>query len=145
RTRLVSYQGLRWYRTSLLGRMPGWCPPVAPVGPWRPILIETGALHIEHPDIRAELEGDAGFVRASFQAVLPSTAVVHGTITVGEWDAPLTCEPLEDGRFRLAAVVRVPRPDRWWPHTHGDQPLYSVRASVVAGDTTETIDLGRVG
>ena len=145
RTRLVSYQGLRWYRTSLLGRMPGWCPPVAPVGPWRPILIETGALHIEHPDIRAELEGDAGFVRASFQAVLPSTAVVHGTITVGEWDAPLTCETLEDGRFRLAAVVRVPRPDRWWPHTHGDQPLYSVRASVVAGDTTETIDLGRVG
>ncbi len=39
RTRLVSHQGLRWYRTSLLGRMPAWCPPVAPVGPWRPILI----------------------------------------------------------------------------------------------------------
>jgi len=53
RTRLVSHQGLRWYRTSLLGRMPAWCPPVAPVGPWRPILIEAGPLRMEHTDVRA--------------------------------------------------------------------------------------------
>jgi len=37
--------------------------------------------------------------------------------------------------------VRVPRPNRWWPHTHGDQPLYNVRATIGG----EPIDLGRVG
>jgi beta-mannosidase len=159
RTRLVSHQGLRWYRTSLLGRMPAWCPPVAAVGPWRPILIEAGPLRIEHADVRAVIEGpesnesndgNDGVVRACFQAVLPSAEDIHGTISVGEWDAPLTCEPLGDSRFRLAAVVRVPRPARWWPHTHGDQPLYNVRAAIVTGGAAvggaaETIDLGHVG
>ena len=148
RTRLVSHQGLRWYRTSLLGRMPAWCPPVAPVGPWRPILIEAGPLRMEHTDVRAEIEGDDGVVRASLDVVLRSATAVHGTISVGEWNAPLTCEPLAGGRFRLSAVARVPSPDRWWPHTHGDQPVYRVRASLVTGASTgaaETIDLGRVG
>ena len=42
RTGLVADQQLRWHRTALLGRIPGWCPPVAPVGPWRPIVLETG-------------------------------------------------------------------------------------------------------
>jgi beta-mannosidase len=145
RARLVSHQGLRWYRTSLLGRMPAWCPPVAPVGPWRPILVEMDSLRIEHADLKAGLDGDTGYVRASLLAVLPSATTVHGTISVGDWDSPLTCEPSADGRIRLAAVVRVPRPDRWWPHTHGAQPLYSVRATCVAEGVTETVDLGRVG
>jgi hypothetical protein len=52
RTKLVSHQALRWHRTSLLGRMPAWCPPVAPVGPWRPIEIEASPLHIEYTDLR---------------------------------------------------------------------------------------------
>jgi beta-mannosidase len=146
RARLVSHQSLRWYRTSLLGRMPAWCPPVAPVGPWRPILIETGPLCIEHADVRAEVERDDGIVRASLQVTLTSGATVHGAISVGDSDAPLTCEPLGEDRFRLAAVVRVPCPDRWWPHTHGDQPLHDVRASIaVDGAVAETITLGRVG
>ena len=35
RTALVEQQKLRWARTTLLGRMPGWSPPVEAVGPWR--------------------------------------------------------------------------------------------------------------
>src|SRR5919197_176430 len=33
KTNLVSHQQLRWYRSSLLGRIPGWSPPVPVVGP----------------------------------------------------------------------------------------------------------------
>src|SRR5580765_3317735 len=106
RARLVSHQGLRWYRTSLLGRMPAWCPPVAPVGPWRPILIETGPLRIEHANVHAEIDGDGsdvGVVRTALQVVLPSSAgtvqSVHGAIRVGDWEAPLASEPLGSDRF----------------------------------------------
>jgi len=37
RTPMVANQRLNWFRTTLLGRTPGWSPPVATVGPWRPV------------------------------------------------------------------------------------------------------------
>jgi beta-mannosidase len=41
KTMLVNHQNLRWFRTTLLGRMPGWSPLIAPVGPWAPIGLES--------------------------------------------------------------------------------------------------------
>jgi len=145
RARLVSHQALRWYRTSLVGRIPAWCPPVAPVGPWRPILIETAPLGVERTEVRAEIAGEDGLIRVVLHATCPSGDHIEATLTVGESSSPLTCERLGDGQSVLTGVVRVPRPERWWPHTHGTQPLYGVRASIVAGAVAETIDLGRVG
>ena len=36
RSLLLRSQNQRWYRTTLLGRVQGWAPSGAPVGPWRP-------------------------------------------------------------------------------------------------------------
>ena len=41
----------------------------------------------------------------------------------------------------IAATVRVPDVARWWPHTHGDQPLYTLGLRVHDVE----IDLGNVG
>jgi beta-mannosidase len=40
RVPMIENQQLRWARTTLLGRTPGWSPPAAPVSPWRPIWLE---------------------------------------------------------------------------------------------------------
>src|SRR5579862_4826257 len=40
KTRVVAEQQLRWFRTTLLGRAPGFAREPAPVGPWRPVAIE---------------------------------------------------------------------------------------------------------
>src|SRR5207248_835028 len=47
KTNLVSHQQLRWCRTSLLGRIPGWTPPVPAVGPWRAVRLEIGEVAVE--------------------------------------------------------------------------------------------------
>jgi beta-mannosidase len=145
RTGLVGHQGLRWYRTSLLGRMPAWCPPVPPVGPWRPILIDTAALQIEQASLRADLDGDEGTVRLQLSTTGRAEARLEGTLTVGEWEAPIDCSQMPDGQRVLTATVRVPHPARWWPHTHGEAPLYAARARLTFGRRAELVDLGRVG
>jgi len=35
-------QQLRWLRTSLLGKIPGWTPPVSAVGPWKSVNLSSG-------------------------------------------------------------------------------------------------------
>src|SRR5205085_7574896 len=37
---MIETQQLRWFRTTLLGRTPGWSPPAAAVGPWRGVRVE---------------------------------------------------------------------------------------------------------
>jgi len=146
RTRLVAHQQLRWHRTALLGRAPGWCPPVAPVGPWRPILLEHACpLRIEETDIRTALEGDDGIVRASIHLTNAAAIPRSGTMHVGESSSPVTRQQMADGRVAIQATVRIPNAERWWPHTHGLQPLYPVRLSLGMEDSEISFDLGRVG
>src|SRR5512140_242303 len=40
RVPMLEQQQLRWIRTTLLGRTPGWSPPCPAVGPWRPVWME---------------------------------------------------------------------------------------------------------
>lgn len=132
---MIEAQGLRLIRTTLLGHMPGWQPPIHVVGPWRPIrLIEDGAVRVEGLAVHPVWD-DAG-------ARLELETVIHGLpqgASVECAGASTRLEPLGDGRHR--ASLRCPDAEAWWPHTHGDQPLYAAR--IVAGETG--IDLGRTG
>jgi beta-mannosidase len=124
RTRLVADGNLRWWRTSLIGRTPGFSP-VAPIaGPWRPVTIEPlNGPRIDGLRARTRLDGDDGIVEVAGVAV--GAGEVELTIAGDSWRAPAAA----DGSF--AAELRVSRPARWWPHTHGEPALHelSLRAA----------------
>ncbi|HEY1532856.1 MAG TPA: hypothetical protein VGF76_02515, partial [Polyangiaceae bacterium] len=68
KTRLVERQQLRWFRTTLLGRIPGWTPPVTAVGPWRSVrLVRRRAVSIRHAELRSRIEGERALVRAQLE------------------------------------------------------------------------------
>ena len=113
KTNLVQQQQLRWARTTLLGRIPGWTPPIAPVGPWRAVRLETTPISEIH--VGSTLHGDVGVVTLRAQSV---GRPVRGVFHVGEIQIPIE----RDGDV-LSATVRIPNAPRWWPHTHGAQPL----------------------
>lgn len=114
KTALVPSQNLRWERTTLLGRMPGWNPPVQPVGLWKPVVLEgrgpVGELEL---DVQARVEGRAGVVavRGTFDGPAPSAARVR----VGDTEAALSV-----AAGGLSGEVTVPDVPLWWPHTHGE-------------------------
>ena len=132
RTRLTSESNLRWYRTTLLGRMPGWSPRPAPVGPWRPITV-TPALpfRVTSRRLRTTVDETTGMLDID---VLIDGEIDAGTqcvVQLGDATTVLRSER-EGPNTRLRGSVSVRDVELWWPHTHGDPSLYE--ATVTVGD-----------
>jgi beta-mannosidase len=115
KTRLVENQNLRWARTTLLGRMPGWSPPVAAVGPWAPIALES-AEHVDVADfsLRAWAEGTTGRVQVEAAVEALAGTLQGARLRVGD---SLHALAIEHGRVR--GDLRIEDAPLWWPHTHG--------------------------
>jgi beta-mannosidase len=149
RTKLVD-GNLRFFRTMLLGRAPGFAPGPAAVGPWRPVRLERRRrLALERLELRTRLEGEDGVlsVRVDLRGlggVLPSAVTVELSGASGEHRAELE---LERGGDRLEArgELVVPAAARWWPHTHGEPVLHEVRLRIETADGPLSVDAGRVG
>lgn len=145
RAPMIEHPQLRFLRTTLLGRTPGWSPPAAPVGPWRPIrLVRQREIAASDVSLRTTLAGNDGDLFVT--AVL--TDLVQGKVFAGraeivlsrgEQEIRATLRPAESGRHE--GHLRVEEVERWWPHTHGEPALYAARLEVGAS----VVDLGNVG
>jgi beta-mannosidase len=153
RTRLVENQQLRWHRTTLLGRMPGWSPPVRAVGPWREVRLERRErIEIMRGDVFPIVTSRGPAVDVDLTLRALGLEVAGAAVRVGDWSDSLSVE-VEADAIRLRGRLDVPEARLWWPHTHGDQPMYRacvvVQTSSVAGrpspvaDTVE-LDFGDV-
>ncbi len=129
RVPMVTQQQLRWHRTTLLGRTPGWSPPAAPVGPLGDIWWErrdTSALL--RPQLHAWVDADGrGQVRvhgALGSAARVQIERIELEVRRGDeaWRVPLD---IVDGQCK--GTLTVDRPTLWWPHTHGEPALYEAR------------------
>jgi beta-mannosidase len=145
RTPMLEQQQLRWWRTTLLGRTPGWSPPCAVVGPWKDVWLT----HARGPGM-ASLLLDAH--------VAQGEAVVHCRVTL---DTPVQSVLLQlerQGRVHAVplqgdasacsfeAQASIPQAQLWWPHTHGEPALYAAQLQIrSAQGEAYTADLGSVG
>lgn len=147
RTRLVEQQQLRWVRTTLLGRIPGWSPPVAAVGPWRPVaLLERTSFAVAAIDLHTKLDGADGVASLSMRVrPLGAAKITGATLVVGDVRAELAAETAQDGTVTLRGEARVAEATPWWPHTHGDPYLYPAHIAVVCDGAEVDVDAGHVG
>jgi len=150
RTRLVSDANLRFFRTMLLGRAPGFAPGPAVVGPWRPVVLERrGWLTVSELSLRAGVRNGTGVLsaRAGLRA-LPEVEIDAVRLRLsgpgGETTAALDCEP-HDGGVRAHGELEVSDVSLWWPHTHGEPALYAAELQVRGGDAVCVLEAGRVG
>jgi beta-mannosidase len=149
RTRLVAEQQLRWIRTTLLGKTPGFSPRCSVVGPYRPVWLEQrpfwSALDIHWTaDVQT-----SGKVSLDFRLELadaqerPLTAELelHGNAVTRSAELPIA----DGSTLRLADRLLLNDVKLWWPHTHGAQPLSRARVRLRYPDTELAIELGSVG
>ncbi|MEP0584950.1 MAG: glycoside hydrolase family 2 protein, partial [Roseibium sp.] len=125
RPQLATSQGLRLVRTTLLGHMPGWCPEIHAVGPWRPIsLIERSDLRAEDLRMTASLNDAGRGVLSVDLALASATSEVH--LHCAGKKMPLT--QTSSGRFQ--GELLLPDVAPWMPHTHGEPALHAVYIDV---------------
>ena len=139
KTNLANHQQLRFVRTTLLGHMPGWSPPVPAVGPWRAIRLECAPVLISEVQRTATLDGDDGLVhfRAKVEA---STAIKAARLRIGAHETTLHTE-----HGTLHGELRVPTAQRWWPHTDGEPHRYDCTLVVETDADTHEFALAPVG
>jgi beta-mannosidase len=112
---MVAHQQLRWHRTTLLGRTPGWSPPAAPVGPWRDVWLDTrDRLLLDSLRLRVRVENGDGVVEWRIGDATTAELVLA-----------------RDGQeWRSRGRLRIPKAALWWPHTHGEPAAYEARLRV---------------
>jgi beta-mannosidase len=142
RTRLTRSDRLRFFRTSLLGRMPGWSNRYPPVGPWRAIELEPKT-SLCGAKLRLHTKVDSGQGVVHAELLLPERGAVprKAVLRVGE----LETELLVGGQSSLSGVLHVPAPRLWWPSTHGEPVLHPVTLTLDAHDICANFDCGRIG
>jgi beta-mannosidase len=126
RTPMVQQQQLRWVRTSLLGRTPGWSPPAPAVGPWRPVWLERRQW-IELGEHRLDATVVAGGGRLAVACVLsPSdgVSVTSAKLILERGGRQVECT-LQHDNLQVRGDMTLPNVDLWWPHTHGEPALYT--------------------
>ncbi|SFJ46799.1 beta-mannosidase [Bosea sp. OK403] len=141
RPAMIQPNGLRWFRTTALGSMPGWCPPGLPTGPFRPVQrVEIGNAVpvIAGIDLRTRYDGEAGTVALTVslsddtRGISPRALMrCAGREAALDIAAPGT----------LSGTLSLPGVAPWFPHTHGTPALHGLTL-LISG---ETIDLGRIG
>jgi len=136
---MLEQQQLRWIRTTLLGRTPGWSPPCAAVGPWRAVWLEQRVHPIGDVRISARVEATSGG-EVGILDVVAELSAESANLVVSRGEARVTA-PMELREGRWQGAARVEQPVLWWPHTHGAPALYEV--AIEANNVR--VDLGRTG
>ncbi|HZC73110.1 MAG TPA: hypothetical protein VE442_20620 [Jatrophihabitans sp.] len=120
RTELVRVHGPRMNE--------GWdfCPRFPHQGIWRAVRLVVGTVHVADVVVRSELD-DAGNGIVSLTAAVETTNEQAFRMVLLDPSGRSIAECANVARDELHLRLGVERPALWWPHSHGEQNLCSVR------------------
>ncbi len=147
KTRLVEHQQLRWIRTTLLGRIPAWTPPLKPVGPWREICLRRATVvDVSRVELRPVLIGSDGHLDLLCELTVLDTGVRvrRASMHIVGQSYPLIVEQ-QAQKVSLKADFCIENVPVWWPHTHGDPRLLDCTLEIDIDSSSITIDCGKIG
>ncbi|THV20280.1 glycosyl hydrolase 2 galactose-binding domain-containing protein [Peteryoungia ipomoeae] len=120
RPQMMDHQALRLVRTTVLGHMPGWCPSIHPMGPYRSIqLIRPGRDCIRNLRVSADLDASGtGHLSVRFDTEHGPRAALRC--------CGVTTELVAGPDGSMQADIVLPDVEPWWPRTHGKPKLHAL-------------------
>ncbi len=117
-----------------------------PGGIWRPVTFEkTGPVAIRFSRVVctdcSERQATLS-LRAVVDTAVAREVRFHTKVVGVEHDL---VQPLAAGENRVEWTVTIDDPERWWPHSLGEQPLHDVDISVIIDDSTSDSRTVRTG
>ncbi|OYY51478.1 MAG: hypothetical protein B7Y03_10705 [Polaromonas sp. 24-62-144] len=137
RAPMLEHQQMRWFRTTLVGRTPGWSPPGAVVGPWKDIWLEQRhAIDLQTLSLRPQVVAGMGLVTCGLRVVALSGGNIESVRLILERGGRVHETDLQPGGAAntFTGQLQIPEVKLWWPHTHGEPALYKPALTIrVAG------------
>ena len=144
KTRLITNQQMRWFRTTLLGRIPGWSAAPAAVGPWRAItLTTTDTISVDDVVIKTATDGKTGTIAVSID-VSEINKPLEAKLLIDDHSVSLA-EQSSGSKKYLSAKLKIDNVKLWWPHTHGEPCLYPASLELEIDGHAQKLTLDPVG
>lgn len=146
KTALVESQNLRWFRTTLLGRISSWVPRSDMVGPWRPCYLESvRAINVHELQLAPSWrDGRPVLHLCARWSTLGSGPYESVTLRVGSCVRSIDRTYLHADGIE-AHDIELDGIEPWWPHTHGVPALYDCVLQLQGPQGLVTLDGGRLG
>lgn len=143
KTKLVDHQNLRWIRTTLLGKIPGWSPPISAVGPWKPITFTEPCVP-QNVKLTASVKEAKGLVDIEFELFGQHNLIDEVIVTVGDIAHKLN-QSSNGNCMRAHGQLVFENVKLWWPHTHGEPYLHPVKIEVISTQSRQIYELPSIG
>ena len=105
-----------------------WGPSLVTCGPWKPIRLERYLTRIEDLKVDVDLRDGLSEADVTVEAVTSPSSLLHSTeVELRDPKGQVLAAEKTQGS---SASFRIANPELWYPHTHGDQPLYQIKVTV---------------
>ena len=101
-----------------------WGPKIKPAGIWREVELKSwDACKIKDVYITQDNLTDS-LANLSLGIEIESTD--KKKISIKAYNKKWETFTLEEGNNKLSIIIRIPKPELWWPHGYGNQKLYDI-------------------
>lgn len=121
------------------------------LGIWKNVRLEaSGPARMEWTRVESVLTPDLGRATVRVALDIDSVAATAAEVRfrVSGHGAPVIkfiAAALKQGTNRVETELQIDNPALWWPNGHGDQPLYTLEASIEVGGVSSDVRSTRFG
>ena len=109
-----------------------WGPSLVTCGPWKPIRLEKYIGRIESIKVDTKLSEDLSSATISINAFCETARAAKTSLEVHLMDPDGKAIDSATGDNDSSMAFKLDKPALWYPHSHGEQPLYQIKATLLS-------------